>query len=350
MTDIKKTLRNLLLFVSLIAITFYVVLKNQNIEDIRQALKIVDIKYLLIGVGAMFLYFTFEAINLGRTLKVLGEKSSFLSNLRYAFIGFFFSAITPAASGGQPVQIYYMHKNKISIAHATLSLLVLLCSYHLVTISFALFSFIFNFNILSHTLRLLFVLGILLNILVFSIILIGVFSRRMSRALINFGLKILKFFKVKNINQKEEKLINGLEKYQGSAKYIKSHPGVMVKTFFTTVLQMASFFSISYWVYRSFGLTENNILQIITLQSILYATVCVMPLPGSVGISEGVFLGIYAAIYTESFIGTAMMLHRGISFYVFVIVSSLVVLANTIISNKKDKKLENNSINKLRED
>ena len=339
MKDTKKTIRNFLLFVGLIAITFYIVLKNQNLEDIRQALQIVDIKYLLIGVASMFLYFTFEAINLGRTLKILGEKSNFLSNLKYVLIGFFFSAITPAASGGQPAQIYYMHKKKISIAHATLSLLILLCSYHLVTISFAIFSFILNFKLLSHTLRILFIIGILLNIMVFSILLIGVFSRRMSKALINFGIKILKFFKIKNIEQKEEKLIQGLTKYQGSAKYIKANKLVMIKTVLTTMFQMASYFSISYWVYRSFGLTEKNIIQIITLQSILYATVCVMPLPGSVGISEGVFLGIYVAIYSEAFIGTAMMLHRGISFYIFVILSSIVVIANTIISNKKNKKM-----------
>ena len=58
------------------------------------------------------------------SLKALNEKSTFLENLKYALIGFFFSSITPAASGGQPMQIYYMHKEKISVASSTLALLI----------------------------------------------------------------------------------------------------------------------------------------------------------------------------------------------------------------------------------
>jgi hypothetical protein len=33
--------------------------------------------------------------------------------MRYSFIGFFFSGITPSASGGQPAQIYYMNKDNM---------------------------------------------------------------------------------------------------------------------------------------------------------------------------------------------------------------------------------------------
>ena len=47
----------------------------------------------------MVLYFACETLNVTRTLKTLGEKSNFFRNFRYTLIGFFFSSITPAASG-----------------------------------------------------------------------------------------------------------------------------------------------------------------------------------------------------------------------------------------------------------
>lgn len=47
----------------------------------------------------MVLYFVCETLNVTRTLKTLGEKSNFFRNFRYTLIGFFFSSITPAASG-----------------------------------------------------------------------------------------------------------------------------------------------------------------------------------------------------------------------------------------------------------
>lgn len=338
MKDKNKYLKNIILFIALIAITFFIVLKNQNIEDIKNALLSVDARYLLVAVVAMLVYFGCEALNLKRTLGVLGEKANYLSCFRYVMIGFFFSAITPAASGGQPMQIYYMHKDKLSGAKSTLSLLILLCSYHIVTITFAIISFFFNIASLTVPMKIMFVFGIICSLTLFTVYLIGIFSKKTSKALIGFGVKILKKFKVKNIEAKEKKLVDGLEKYHGGAEYIKSNPKMMIKTILITMVQMASYFSISYWVYRSFGLTANSLFQILTLQSILYITVCVLPLPGSVGVSEGVFLGLYSAIYSEEVVGTAMMLHRGISFYLFVIICSLVVAYSTMRHKKEIEK------------
>ena len=78
--------------------------------------------WLLIAIGFMFLYFCCESINTGRTLKALGEKSSFFKNLKYTLICFFFIFITPAASGGQSMEIYYMHKDGINVEKETLIL------------------------------------------------------------------------------------------------------------------------------------------------------------------------------------------------------------------------------------
>ena len=41
-----------------------------------------------------------------------GYKASTLPRcIQYSFIGFFYSGITPSATGGQPVQLYYMNKD-----------------------------------------------------------------------------------------------------------------------------------------------------------------------------------------------------------------------------------------------
>jgi len=205
MKDKKKYLINILLFVALITLTFSIVLKNQNIEDIKNALASVDGRYLLIGILAMFVYFSAEALNLKRTLGVLGENVKFFSSLRYVLIGFFFSAITPAASGGQPAQIYFIHKDNHSAAKTTLSLLIMLCSYHIVTISLAIISFIFNVNSMSIPVRVFFIIGVVFSMILLSICLIGIFYKKLSNALINIAVKILRKFKIKNADEIEEK-------------------------------------------------------------------------------------------------------------------------------------------------
>ena len=49
-------------------------------------------------------------------------------------VGFFFSCITPSASGGQPMQIYYMKKEKIPIPVSTVVLMIVTITYKLVLV------------------------------------------------------------------------------------------------------------------------------------------------------------------------------------------------------------------------
>jgi uncharacterized protein (TIRG00374 family) len=334
-------IKNLILFVLLICLTFYLILRNQNINDILNILKGVKKEYILIGIIFMLGYLICETINLDRTLKVLKEKSTFIRNFKYVLIGFFFSAITPAASGGQPMQIYYMHKDKISVANSTLALLINLCSFQIITISIALISLFFNQVFLDSNLIWFFILGITLNLGALALLLIGIFSKKLSSALIRFAVKILNVFKVKNIEQKQEKLENELNMYHKSANYIKKHKKMMLKTILTTFVQILIYYSIPYWVYRAFSFNTYNIIKLISLQSILYATVSGIPLPGAVGVSEGGFISIFKAVFTPEKVNSAMLLNRGISFYLFVIISGILVITEILKRrNDKDKEKE----------
>ena len=335
MSKNKKTIKNLIIFILLIIFTFYIILKDQDIVEIMQVLRNVRLEYVVIAIVAMLIYLVLETVNMGRTLKTLNEKSSFIQNFRYVLIGFFFSSITPAASGGQPMQIYYMHKNGISIANSTLSLLINLCSFQIITISFAMISLIFNYKYLTTGLVWLFVIGVTLNSIALSLLLIGIFSKKLSECLVKISVKILSFFKIKNIEEKQEKLEKELFKYQGSAAYIKQNIEVMLKTILTTFVQILFYYSIPFWIYCSFGFSEYNIIQIISLQAILYATVSGIPLPGAVGVSEGGFLGIFKNVFTTSTLNSAMILNRGVSFYLFVLISAILVISQALVANKK---------------
>lgn len=305
MKKTKKIIRNLIIFIALIILTFFIILKDANILEIFYAFISAKKAFILVAIICMVLYFMCEAINIGRTLKALGEKSSFLSNIKYALIGFFFSSITPAASGGQPMQIYYMHKDNISVANSTLALLINLSCMQITTISIALISVCFNYKYLNTALIWLFIIGILLNLSALTLLLISIFSKRMTKWLINAAIKVLKFFRIKNIEAKKERFEKELEKYQGSADYIKQNKKLVIKNLLTTYLQFIIYYSISYWVYCSLGLKEHNIFEIITIQSILFATVSGIPSPGAVGVSEGGFIALYRKIFPPE------MLNRG---------------------------------------
>lgn len=334
----KKTIKNLIFFILILGITLGIILKEQNVTDIIEIIKNVKIKYVIIGIICMTAYLFLETVNLNRTLKVLGEKSTFMQNFKYAIIGFFFSSITPAASGGQPAQIYYMNKNNISVGNSTLALLINLTSMQIVTIGLAFISLIFNYQYLNTVLIICFIIGIGLNMSALTLLIISIFSKRLSNWFIKFSIKVLKFFKIKNIEQKQEFLEKELKKYQENAIYIKNNKILMLKTIITTLIQFIIYYSVSYWTYRALGFNEHNIFEITTMQSVLFATVSGMPSPGAVGVSEGAFIEIFRNIYPENIIKSATLLNRGINFYIFLIISGIVVIINEAKNKKEESK------------
>ena len=109
----------------------------------------------------------------------------------------------------------------------------------------------------------------------------------------------------------------------------------MIKILATTAIQFFVYYSIAYWTYRSLGFNENNIVEITTMQSILFATVSSIPSPGSVGVSEGAFIEVFRNIYPTTMIKSVTLLHRAINFYLFVLISGIIVVVNDIRIRRK---------------
>ena len=234
------------------------------------------------------------------------------------------------------MQIYYMHRDGVKVAHSTLGLVMNLWSFQIITISMALISLIFFHNYLDTGLIILFIIGITLNGSALTLLTIGIFSRRLSTALVKIAIKIMEKLKIKNLDDKKEKMMQALEKYNGSAKYIRENKIMVAKQFCFTLIQEVIYYSVPFFVYKAFGFSGESYIKLVCLQAIVYATVSGIPSPGSVGVSEGAFVSIFKTIFDEK-INAAMLLNRGISFYLFVFICGIIVIVNTFKAKKEDK-------------
>ena len=75
------------------------------------------------------------------------------------------------------------------------------------------------------------------------------------------------------------------------------------------------------------------------MQSVLYATVSGIPSPGAVGVTEAAFMGIFKNVYPEEIISSAVLLNRGINFYLFLIISGVITAVNHLLV-RSDKEIE----------
>lgn len=334
-SNILKYIIHVLILILLISITFRVLLKNQNMDELINTIRNAKLPYILGGILCMICFFTCESINMKRTLNALGEKCSLMQTLKYTLIGIFFSDITPAASGGQPMQVLYMHKDGIKVSSSSVALILNLLSFQILTIIMGLLSGIILYSQLGSELMIFLIIGVLLNSISLSIVLIGIYSEKLSASLVGFVTKVLRKLKIRNYEEKEKAMQESLATYNESAKYIRGNKKILIKQFSLGLLQQVFYYSIPFFIVLAFDLPIQNYFYMVALQSIVFTMTSGIPLPGAVGVSEGAFVTIYKSIFTEEYINGAMILSRGISFYLPLVISAIVVLFATFKSNKK---------------
>ncbi|MEG0291926.1 MAG: lysylphosphatidylglycerol synthase transmembrane domain-containing protein [Anaerovoracaceae bacterium] len=337
----KKIIISGIFFIVIVALTFKMLFGNKDITTIMNTIKDVDHKYLVMGVCSMSLFVLCEGINIKRLVKTLGYECTIFQGLRYSATGFFFSSITPSASGGQPMQLYFMNRDKISISHGTLALIVELASYQLVTLSMAIIAFAFNYSFMENTnpkLKTLLAIGVLLNLLVFIGIMVAMFSKTAAKTIVGFVINILEKLKIKRVDKIRESAYSQIAKYHSGVTIIQENKMMIAKTIMTTVVGISGLHSVTYFVYKAFGLTGYGFLTVFALQAVLYIAVSAIPLPGAVGVSEGGFILLFKTLFPATIINSAVLLSRGISFYLYVVITGLLILVTQCIISAKEKK------------
>lgn len=148
----KKSYWGSLLFLAaLLGITLYMIFKDHSIREIGGMLKGVRPVFLFIGLGMMFLYVACEAFSSYMTMRALKQPVKFRQCCGYSFVGFYFASITPTSSGGQPMQLYYMTKDRMSVSSSSLTLLLNTIAYQLVLLLYGGIMFLWNGSFLGKT-------------------------------------------------------------------------------------------------------------------------------------------------------------------------------------------------------
>ena len=323
----KKFIKNAVFFALLIILTYYFIFKKIDRRGIQEAIKYTNLWFILIAAILAMGNVFFESINVKRTLNELGEKVSLKQALKYGIVGFFFSAITPAATGGQPVQIIYMHKDNIKYTNATIAILLQSFAYLTIMASLGLFGYLFNYDYINELgfIEYFFFIGILANGVLIVITLFAMFSKNAAQKVVNLIYKIFKAINEKKANVFKRKLEKQLKEYHDSASVIINNRNLMIKTFLTALCQLVSYHSVAFFVYLALGIKNLNYFRITSLQSFLYLSVSILPLPGTVGVNETGFSLLYNPIIAKNYVDSAMLLTRGISFYLIVIITGIIL-------------------------
>ena len=335
----EKLIMWVLVFLALAGLTVRFLHREYSLASVLSSIKEADPIWLLPGVGAMALFFVCEGANIGRSLRLAGHNISRIDEIRYAMAGFFFSSITPSASGGQPMQLYFMHKDRLPLSHSSLALLTELTSFQAAAATLALAGLVCQRGSVlaagsnagastaagagpgaglaavdGTVTTAILAAGVFISTAVLVFLLFMIFSPSAARIAISPVLWLTDKINPQNAATVRTRLLRGICEYHRASAYITKNPRAMARIFFTSLLQLVAYFSITFCICRSLGITGIYWAEVTLCQAALYVAVSTLPLPGAVGVTEGGFAVIFASLIPPELMGVAIILSRLISF------------------------------------
>lgn len=330
----KKQLKNILCggaVLALLAWTVHTILQEQTPGQLASALLSADWRVLLLGIPLMAVFLCCEAKATHAILHALGCGQPFRRCAYYSSVGFFFSTITPSATGGQPAQVLAMSRDGVPAASGALDMLLVTIGYNTAAMLWGVYA-LFTAGDLTERLGgqvgLLLGLGLaifaLLDVFMFLFLFLPGPAKRLLYGCIALAARVYPPLDRAGLEAKADE---HLAEYRRGAELIRRSPVLLLQVVGLSMAQLACSYAMPYVVYRAFGLTGFGLGEIMALQALCSIAVGYLPLPGSAGAAENVFLRGFLLIYGEALVAPAMILSRTLNCYLVLIATGIVLAA-----------------------
>lgn len=340
--EFLKNYYNYILFVVIAFVTIYIIRNEVDFIEFKEVILNSNYWFLVIALITLFLYWFMEAWMLKILIRFEYPDESFSHSFSLMMIGQYYNQVTPSSSGGQPLQLIDMVSKGITPGFATA---VLVQKYALYQLSVTIIGIIGTLSNIPIILswppigRLLLYIGIGINLAGSFLIIIVALQPRVARIILTFFANIgLKLHIIKNQEKWYGKIDNFVNEYTLAIKALKNRIPQTIFLLTFNILAIIVYYSITYFIYRSLGLSSYSVWRIVLIQSVLYLMIAFVPLPGAAGGAELGFAIVFGAIFGLAESSVALITWRVITFY-FILAFGGVYIAIRSIFHKNEKKL-----------
>jgi comEA protein len=229
--------------------TFHILFKDHSPESLYEVFSGADWRFVGLGAACMAIYLICEAESIRTLMGAFQTKVPFLRSAGYSFADFYFSAITPSATGGQPMQLYYMTRDGFGFAQSSFSLLTLAAVYQLMVLVYGVVMVILKYPYVQSQGRLikwLLVFGIAVNGLCSLGILLVILKRALVERIAMTGISIaVKLRIIKDRRKLERKAEHLIDEYSRGGECFRKYPQVFVKVMILTAFRLTALFLVT---------------------------------------------------------------------------------------------------------
>ena len=308
------------------------------VETLRQT------KWLIIFIafGFQTIVFIFEALLWVIFARKYRIDYSFKEALQNAFVGHFFSYITPSATGGQLAQAYVFEKQNIKVENSSSILVMEFIARELVLVLYCGITIIFKYSDFAHSLNSINIFGVQIGFLwlaAFGFLthFIGLggiiflsYSPLINRFLKSIVRLLGRWKLVKNPKRVINKIDSQIDMYRRELKDIRGNIKPFLSVCLFIAIRLTLIFICPFIVAIALGvpLIFMDIGTAIVLASYVYLITMFIPLPGASGGAEAIFVLLFAGFFgTENLARSGMLLWRTLTFYYPFIIGLFVVLS-----------------------
>ena len=280
----------------------------------------------------------------------------FMQGVKTAVTGHFFSAITPGASGGQPMQVYRLSRMGVDAGFSSSVLLQKFLIFQVTATMYAVILFIakskFILSQIKDSFTIWFVIvGFIMQISLMAIVVLAGLKPKWLKHIVRLFMPVVKKFKG---NKTARKLTRGIDSkinvFRRSNKEFLQKPLKIALYSFEVAVQITLIYSVPYFVYKSL-VPDGNGEWFTMLCAVAFVTVVssMLPIPGASGVSELAFSVFFGAFFTEATLKSATLIWRTITFYFTIIVEgpmSVTGKSDGRLSPKEVKEVISNAENK----
>ncbi len=334
----KKIRRNSLFCIIITLLILVFILKDNYRETIYWLLH-ANKFYLLIAIAFYMISFSFDTYSFYLIINQYAEYS-FLKTFKLNLMTKFFNGITPLASGGQPLQLYELHKDNIKITDATNMITQFFIVYQIALVFFSIVTIVISnylsFEINNIIVRKMILLGFIINIVILIIVIIVSFNKKINRKVISSIVKILYKFKIiKNKDSLIKKINSSCDRFYQNSQVLLKNSKTFIICVLLQIVQLIFLFIIPFFVFKSITDVKTlNILNTIVISCYIHLASYYIPIPGATGGMEYGFISLFSTFVNNFFLKTATILWRFITYFLPVIVGGIMFNIKSKHKNK----------------
>ena len=341
-TSQKKMAINITIILASLLLMLYLISQAGDLGEMFKAFQTVHLGWLLGALGCFSVHVLLEGISLFLFFHYQQIDVSLGSCEVVGLIGIFYSNITPAATGGQPMQVFSLKKRGVPPGVASSALAVKFFCWQCALLAmggvFWLIHPGFVHSVLGKGVWLV-ALGFFFNSLMVAAVILLAISRNLVRAVIIFFVNLAYRLKLtRDVAKTSSRWDAALNDFHASVEILTTRPWQFLSLLGLGLMQVSALMSVIYFVYRGFGLMASPYYKILSIQLLLYITASFTPLPGASGAQEGGFYVFFNPFFPEGTLLAALLVWRFITYYLFILVGFVAVVIDQTLGARRIRK------------